>query len=181
MARSARSRAADGPWNKDDTSIKGIDAGKEACDVFLKCVGPSSAQRTTSGRGGRIISHFAHGDPMGPYVDSITPNEAFPASTGVVVIGGGIIGTSATLALAARGAIDVSDGLAQDLGHVARASGLRAILEEGVFLGTHAVIHPMIRVGAWSKIASGSVVNRNVPPNCLALGVPAKAVPMLRT
>jgi glycine/D-amino acid oxidase-like deaminating enzyme len=103
MARSARSRAADGPWNKDDTSIKGIDAGKEACDVFLKCVGPSSAQRTTSGRGGRIISHFAHGDPMGPYVDSITPNEAFPASTGVVVIGGGIIGTSATLALAARG------------------------------------------------------------------------------
>jgi len=30
----------------------------------------------------------------------------------------------------ARGAIDVSDGLAQDLGHVARASGLRVVLEE---------------------------------------------------
>ena len=56
-----------------------------------------------------------------------------------------------------------------------------AILEEGVFLGTHAVIHPMIRVGAWSKVASGSVVYRDVPPNCLALGNPAKAVPMLRT
>jgi len=56
-----------------------------------------------------------------------------------------------------------------------------AILEEGVFLGTHAVIHPMIRVGAWSKIASGSVVYHDVPPNCMALGNPAKAVPMLHT
>jgi sugar O-acyltransferase (sialic acid O-acetyltransferase NeuD family) len=54
-----------------------------------------------------------------------------------------------------------------------------AVLEEGVFLGTHAVIHPMIRVGAWSKVASGSVVYRDVPPNCLALGNPAKANPML--
>jgi sugar O-acyltransferase (sialic acid O-acetyltransferase NeuD family) len=54
-----------------------------------------------------------------------------------------------------------------------------AILEEGVFLGTHAVIHPKIRVGAWSKVASGSVVYRDVPANCLAMGNPAKATPML--
>ena len=40
---------------------------------------------------------------MGPYVDSVTPDETLPAETSVVVIGGGIIGTSATLALAARG------------------------------------------------------------------------------
>jgi sugar O-acyltransferase (sialic acid O-acetyltransferase NeuD family) len=56
-----------------------------------------------------------------------------------------------------------------------------AILEEGVFLGTHAVIHPGVRVGAWSKVSSGSVVYRDVPPNCLALGNPAKARPLLRT
>jgi glycine/D-amino acid oxidase-like deaminating enzyme len=40
---------------------------------------------------------------MGPYVDSITPDEVLPNATSVVVIGGGIIGTSAALALAARG------------------------------------------------------------------------------
>ncbi len=40
---------------------------------------------------------------MGPYVDSVTSDEAIPAATSVVVIGGGIIGTSAALTLAARG------------------------------------------------------------------------------
>ena len=40
---------------------------------------------------------------MGPYVDSVTPDEAIPRSTSVAVIGGGIVGSSAALALAARG------------------------------------------------------------------------------
>jgi glycine/D-amino acid oxidase-like deaminating enzyme len=40
---------------------------------------------------------------MGPYVDSVTSDEVLPAATSVVVIGGGIIGTSAALSLAARG------------------------------------------------------------------------------
>jgi glycine/D-amino acid oxidase-like deaminating enzyme len=40
---------------------------------------------------------------MGPYVDSVSPDELIPSATSVVVIGGGIIGSSATLALAARG------------------------------------------------------------------------------
>ena len=55
-----------------------------------------------------------------------------------------------------------------------------AILEERVFLGTHAVINPMIRIGAWSKVASGSIVYRDVPPNCLALDNPAIVRPLLR-
>jgi glycine/D-amino acid oxidase-like deaminating enzyme len=40
---------------------------------------------------------------MGPYVDSIVPEEVLPAATRVVVIGGGIIGTFAAFTLAARG------------------------------------------------------------------------------
>jgi glycine/D-amino acid oxidase-like deaminating enzyme len=40
---------------------------------------------------------------MGPYVDSIVPDAAPPASTRVVFIGGGIIGTFAALTLAERG------------------------------------------------------------------------------
>jgi glycine/D-amino acid oxidase-like deaminating enzyme len=40
---------------------------------------------------------------LGPYVDSIIPDEVVPAATRVAVIGGGIIGTSAALSLAQRG------------------------------------------------------------------------------
>jgi glycine/D-amino acid oxidase-like deaminating enzyme len=40
---------------------------------------------------------------MGPYVDSVTSDETLPAATSVVIIGGGIIGTSAALTLASRG------------------------------------------------------------------------------
>src|SRR3979490_762989 len=40
---------------------------------------------------------------MGPYVDSIISDEVMPAATGVVVIGGGIVGTFAALTLANRG------------------------------------------------------------------------------
>jgi glycine/D-amino acid oxidase-like deaminating enzyme len=40
---------------------------------------------------------------MGPYVDSIVSDEVMPAATGVVIIGGGIIGTFAALTLAGRG------------------------------------------------------------------------------
>src|SRR6202451_4156984 len=40
---------------------------------------------------------------MGPYVDSVTSDEVLPAATRVVIIGGGIIGTSAALTIASRG------------------------------------------------------------------------------
>jgi glycine/D-amino acid oxidase-like deaminating enzyme len=40
---------------------------------------------------------------MGPTVDSIVPDEVMPSTTAVVIIGGGIIGTSAALSLTARG------------------------------------------------------------------------------
>jgi acetyltransferase EpsM len=53
------------------------------------------------------------------------------------------------------------------------------VLEEGVFLGTHAVVNPMLRIGAWSRIASGSVVYRSVGQHRLALGNPAKDRPLL--
>jgi glycine/D-amino acid oxidase-like deaminating enzyme len=46
---------------------------------------------------------FPGGEIMGPYVDSVYPDEVLPTTTNVVVIGGGIIGVSAALSLALRG------------------------------------------------------------------------------
>jgi len=40
---------------------------------------------------------------MGPQVDVVAPEEGFPAEVEVVIVGGGIVGTSAALALAEKG------------------------------------------------------------------------------
>ena len=51
-----------------------------------------------------------------------------------------------------------------------------AILEEGVFLGSHACILPRTRVGAWAYIGAGSVVLRRVPPRTKVFGNPAVTI-----
>src|SRR5271166_6182345 len=84
-AWSARSRAADSASNRAEMSMRGMER-------FM--VGSGS-----------IISNASHpimiflykAEFMGPYVDSVTSDEAIPAATRVVIIGGGIIGTSAAL------------------------------------------------------------------------------------
>jgi sugar O-acyltransferase (sialic acid O-acetyltransferase NeuD family) len=50
------------------------------------------------------------------------------------------------------------------------------VLEEGVFLGTHAAILPGIRVGAWASVGAGSAAMTNVAPGHTVLGVPAKSI-----
>jgi sugar O-acyltransferase (sialic acid O-acetyltransferase NeuD family) len=48
-----------------------------------------------------------------------------------------------------------------------------AILEEGVFLGSHATILPNARVGAWAYVGAGSVVLKRVRPGVKVFGNPA--------
>ncbi|MEZ4362749.1 MAG: hypothetical protein R3B48_21340 [Kofleriaceae bacterium] len=48
------------------------------------------------------------------------------------------------------------------------------VVEEGVFLGTHAAVVPGKRVGAWSKLAAGAIAHTDLEPGTLALGNPAK-------
>jgi sugar O-acyltransferase (sialic acid O-acetyltransferase NeuD family) len=49
------------------------------------------------------------------------------------------------------------------------------ILEDEVFLATHATVTPRRRVGSGSSVAAGSVVYRDVEPGSLASGNPARA------
>ena len=52
----------------------------------------------------------------------------------------------------------------------------QAVLEEGVFLGSHAVVLPKARVGAWAQVGAGSVVLRSVRPGSTVMGNPAKEI-----
>jgi acetyltransferase-like isoleucine patch superfamily enzyme len=50
------------------------------------------------------------------------------------------------------------------------------ILEAGCFVGAGVTILPGITIGARAFVAAGSVVTRDVPPDSLAAGVPARVV-----
>jgi len=53
------------------------------------------------------------------------------------------------------------------------------ILEDEVFLGTHATVIPGKRVGCKSKVSANSVVMTDVSANRTIIGVPGKAIQMI--
>lgn len=51
-------------------------------------------------------------------------------------------------------------------------------LERGVSIGANATVLPSVTVGARSFVAAGATVTRDVPPDTLAVGVPASHRPL---
>jgi len=49
-------------------------------------------------------------------------------------------------------------------------------IEDGVFLGTGAMVLPGVTIGARSLVAAGAVVRTDVPPNAVVAGNPARVV-----
>jgi acetyltransferase EpsM len=49
-------------------------------------------------------------------------------------------------------------------------------IQEGAHLGIGSCVIPKCSVGKWSSIGAGAAVIKNIPPNCTAVGVPAKII-----
>lgn len=48
------------------------------------------------------------------------------------------------------------------------------VVEDGVFLGTGAVVLPGVTIGSRSLVGAGAVVVESAPPNCVLVGNPAR-------
>lgn len=60
-----------------------------------------------------------------------------------------------------------------------RQDGVKgATIEEGVCVGGGVTICPGVTIGRGSFIGAGTLVNKDVPPNTLAIGVPARFQPL---
>jgi acetyltransferase-like isoleucine patch superfamily enzyme len=47
---------------------------------------------------------------------------------------------------------------------------------DGAWLGAHAIVLPGVAIGAGSVVGAGAVVTRDVPPNVVVAGVPARVL-----
>jgi acetyltransferase-like isoleucine patch superfamily enzyme len=54
------------------------------------------------------------------------------------------------------------------------------ILERNVWLASRVIVLPGVTVGENSVIGAGSVVTKNIPPNVLAAGIPARVIRPIR-
>lgn len=52
----------------------------------------------------------------------------------------------------------------------------RIVIGNNVFIGSHTIFLPGVRVGNSVVIGAGSVVSRDIPDNSLAVGVPARVI-----
>ncbi len=85
------------------------------------------------------------------------------------------IGEHVILNLNTTVAHDATVGTYCSLGPGCRLSG-NVHIREGVDCGTGVTAIPGVHVGEWSIVGAGAVVAGDLPPNCTAVGVPARAI-----
>lgn len=52
----------------------------------------------------------------------------------------------------------------------------QVVIKKGAYIGLGATILSGVTVGEYSVVAAGALVNKDVPPNCLVAGVPARII-----
>lgn len=60
--------------------------------------------------------------------------------------------------------------------HEVAPAAAPVVIEDRVWIGAHTIILPGVCIGRNSAIGAGSVVTRDIPANCLAVGNPARVL-----
>ena len=53
------------------------------------------------------------------------------------------------------------------------------VIEDGVFIGVHAIILPGVTIGEGAMVGAGAVVTKDVPPRTMVAGNPARVIRQL--
>lgn len=56
----------------------------------------------------------------------------------------------------------------------------KVVIEDGAWIGSHAVVLPGVRIGKCSVVAAGAIVTKDVPPYTIVAGAPAKVIRKLK-
>ena len=100
------------------------------------------------------------------YIDDKYPNK--------VIIGNNVLIAVGTIILAHKR--DISNYLYNESPYNYPFKSGSVIISDNVQIGTGAIIMPDIKIGKGSIIGAGSVVTKDIPEGCLAIGVPAKVI-----
>jgi maltose O-acetyltransferase len=64
--------------------------------------------------------------------------------------------------------------------HFAEGASSPIIIKDNVWIATRATILKGVTIGENSVVAAGAVVTKDIPPNCVAGGIPAKVIKFLK-
>jgi maltose O-acetyltransferase len=161
-------------------------------DRALRVVGIARARRIFAGaRLGRRVSatgpvrvslegELDIGD-LTTFVHGVTPTSLWVGEGAVLRIGARVV-FNYGVSLAAHRSIEIGDGcmfgslVRLDDGSAQSARGIR--LEEQVWVAHGATIAAGVTIGARSVVSAGSTVTKDVPPDSLAIGSPARTMPL---
>lgn len=103
-------------------------------------------------------------------------NAVLNLRSGKITIGDNVIFGYNSLLLTGYHEVDRDDGLRPTI----EDAGRDIVVEDNVWITSNVVVIGPVRIGANSVICSGSVVTKDIPPNVLAGGNPAKVLRPLR-
>ncbi|MGB2964901.1 MAG: acetyltransferase [Anaerolineales bacterium] len=112
---------------------------------------------------------------------SVRKSEYVEIGNGTIITAGNILTSQVKIGnhvIINLGCTVSHDSIVEDFCTIAPAAHIsgNVHLQEGVDLGTGAVVIQGVTIGAWSIIGAGTVVVSDIPPNVTAVGVPAKVI-----